>query len=144
MQIERTKKWVVFLGVLFLGVFSAQCAKRQSPIGPQSDELYGYWTWKKSVGGFAGETRTPESTGYTQGLVFEKDGICKMYRDDTLVSYDHYVVVRDQTSWFDDSVYVIRYTRKVHPEQVAFWSRDSLELVDLCIDCYWHTYTRNR
>lgn len=52
-----------------------------------SDDAFrveGSWRWVSSVGGIAGETRTPASEGFEQRLELREDGTLRLHRDGEL------------------------------------------------------------
>jgi len=135
------------LAIIIFAALGVHCGKEKTLAGPREGPpatLVGSWSWQKSVGGIAGVTLTPQSTGHTQGLVFRSYGICERYRDDTLIVAGQYSIAREKTWAFPDTVAVIYYQNNWQEPQATQIRGDTLELVDLCIDCFGHTYVRVR
>lgn len=139
-RVETLMLAVILVAIAALGI---HCTKKSSPTSPGGDTYLGKWIWQQSVGGFAGETRTPATVGYTQALEFSTDLTYRGYRDGVWVTEGHYTVTWEKTDWLADSGYVVRYDNS-SMEQIIMWHADTLELVDICYDCFWHLYVRDK
>jgi hypothetical protein len=129
---------------VIVSLFLIGCTKKSSPTqassaNTQSDSTYfGSWNWIKSSGGFTGGTQTPSTVGYTIKIVLRQDSTFESYVRDTLNGTTRFTIFRR------NSVDVIHYA-----DSMRFWQqyimligRDTLELVDQCVDCYSSFYSR--
>jgi len=138
----KYSKILISAAVLISIVVSGfNCGKDSSPTPSGEDTYLGTWKWEKSVGGFAGGTITPQTEGYSQTLILAGSRVYQAYRDDLLLRSGSYDVSWGWREWLHDSCYVISYENNPE-EQIIRWHADTLELVDMCYDCYWHLYTR--
>ncbi len=135
--------WIV---TLIFCTLSCGCSKQTSPTEPEPQGIYGSWNWVKSVGGIAGLTITPAAAGYTERLVLKSDNNCESYRNDTLVATTQFTIRREVTLFSLDSVDVIHYadTNRFMKQIISVIGSDTLGLIDLCYDCFGHTYMRTQ
>jgi len=104
--------------------------------------LHGVWRWVRSFGGIAPMERTPQTVGYTQTNIYRSDGIFEMLRDSVLQVRTPYTVRFEKVSSFPAG-FVIRYEDSgLIPQLILSVTRDSLKLMDLCMDCYEWTFVR--
>jgi hypothetical protein len=87
---------------------------------PTSTSIIGKWRWVKSVGGIAGSTVTPQSTGYNLSEEFKADSTFKRFKNDSLITQGKFSIVRNykytstetidvlKTGGLDDLAFVIR------------------------------------
>jgi hypothetical protein len=111
-------------------------------VAPPPADLVGSWTWLSSTGGIGGITRTPETAGYTERIVFRADGRFEEYRNDTLRAVAGYSVARESTMFHPGTGEVIHYTDGRIAQELTRAGSDSLLLADRCIDCFFHVYRR--
>ena len=133
------------LFVLSLPLLTAGCSTQTGPSEFPLEEIYGSWDWIKSVGGFAGETKTPSSTGYTMRLVFNTNGTFEWYRADTLMASARFTILRDECPCItSESVDIIHYADggQLVNQEISLISSDTLSLVACCCDCYEDMYVR--
>lgn len=81
------------------------CSKKIAPVQQTitDKELMGTWKWVRSSGGFANQTRTPESTGENRSIQFANDHQYFMYINESIISYGTYSIetrqcIHDHTS----------------------------------------------
>jgi hypothetical protein len=111
-------------------------------VGPRP--LHGVWRWVRSFGGIAPMERTPQTAGYTQTNIYRSDGIFELLRDGVLQMRTPYTVRFEKASSFPEGL-VIRYDDSgLMPQLILSVTRDSLKLMDLCMDCYEWTFVRER
>jgi len=135
---------VPFIASVCLTIFVTGCATTYAPTTPVEHELVGTWRWIKSVGGFAGETRTPETEGYTKTVQFTGDGTYRLYVDGQhQVTFD-YVLKHEYNQWLRETADVIHFFHKGKPQpDRAYHIRgDTLSLAGLCADCFSDVYVR--
>lgn len=103
-------------------------------------EIIGQWKWIQSTHGWAGQTFTPESVGYTQQLNYFADNTFSHFQADTLVKSGKYSLEKQNGSL------VISYetaSKDWYPDQrVEFKTNDIIELLYSCFDCPANTYKR--
>lgn len=106
-------------------------------------EVAGEWSWISSMGGIAGETRTPDSTGDNQRLALDRDGTLRLFRNGTL---------RVETTWHAPSNPAIGAPSAMtfgEPSpfgfgfaELAMTHPDTLILTDPCCDGFTRTWAR--
>lgn len=130
--------------ILIFGTMIAGCSNAVAPREVQLPDMYGNWQWVKSVGGFAGTTITPATSGYTQRITLKSDNSGEFYKNDTLTVAMRFTIRRERTSFSPDSVDVIHYmdSTRLFSQIVSLVGHDTLALADLCMDCFDHTYVR--
>ncbi|NTW33356.1 MAG: hypothetical protein HGB12_12165 [Bacteroidetes bacterium] len=79
MKIKYQKFWTVV--IVILSFFVTTCRKDISVPNTDLEKLFGTWDWVQTCGGFAGQTTTPTTSGYSQTVEFNKNGIWKIYKD---------------------------------------------------------------
>ena len=105
-------------------------------------EIVGEWEWMESVGGIAGVTNTPASTGQTLTLIIRQDGSLDALRDGVLWKTVTYLLVPHRQAGEWD----ISYSEPV----VGFESQhvelrgDVLILTDGCCDGFTSRFRRER
>lgn len=126
-----------------LSVFIAGC-KQNMPTQAGSNQLYGSWQWIKTQGGLAGQTYTPNSTGYTAKVVFLVNGFAQYYRNDTLTSLVKFTIVKKKLSSNDIEVELLHFNNGnfLFDQVINFQGSDSLLLSDYAADGFNYFYTR--
>jgi hypothetical protein len=76
-----------------LNVFCAVSCKKESTIHPAG--INGKWRWVKSVGGIAGSTLTPQSTGNNFRDEFYADSTFKRFENDSLISQGRFSIIKN-------------------------------------------------
>jgi hypothetical protein len=125
------------------------CSEKYIPTGAsqgaRSDSTYvGSWNWIKSIGGFAGTTRTPATDGYTVKIELTRDSVYNVYRDGGLTVSRRFSIHREKNSYSPDSVDVLSYPNDpaIPRQNIMLMSRDTLIIIDQCMDCYNSFYVR--
>lgn len=109
-----------------------------------SDDCYtaagigGEWQWTKSIGGFAGSTRTPSTENETRRLVID-DFQFKEFVNGELIFESAYDVEMRTDSAFGTNKFIIFENGG---ENAYLLEGNKLELHELCADCFSHFYTR--
>jgi hypothetical protein len=137
-------RMMVFAGLACLLAVLTGCATTYVPATQTHNELVGAWRWVKSVGGFAFETRTPETEGYHQTVQFDGDGTYRLYRDGQLqVTFD-YVLKNEYHRWLRRIADIVYYYHEGNPqiEQSYHLRGDTLTLSDLNVDGFAGVYVR--
>ena len=130
--------------ILLSALIITQCGKSTNP--PSEPTILGNWVWESSIGGIAGTTRTPETEGYSVFLSFMSDSTFTRAMTDTAGiedSYEgsYYVAYEEIPFWSHiDSAYVL-YMDNAMPA-ILEMTMSELGLVEMCADCFGHTYLR--
>lgn len=146
----KTKQALWTIAVVTVSRFLTTCKKNISLPSPELEKLFGSWEWVQSSGGFGGQTTTPTSSGDSQTVEFNKNGIYKWYKGDKLQHKMKFSVTEYQSVYTTSPSFVIKYkdtrlfVNKDFPitQTVTFGGQDSLFLNDECNDCYNHIYIR--
>lgn len=100
--------------------------------------LIGEWEWVQSYGGLAGDTLTPASEGFTSHLEIDADTY-QQFLNDSLVFQSQYELETRQDSLFGTDKVIAFETGY---ELAVIQQGDDLKLIEICLDCYEHTYER--
>lgn len=115
-------------------------------VGPSPDRLFGEWRWLRSVGGIAGEVRTPESEGFTRTVRFLQPDRVEFLQDGTLEAATRFDLRPGRDDVDPPDVVRIVYRDPVpggfQEQYVSFAEPDGLVLTDLCCDGFESTYVR--
>lgn len=105
--------------------------------------LTGQWEWVRSTGGFVVITLTPDSPEQSnRTLSFSSiDNAFTLQRADTLVTSGTYTLKEDE----DGTLIHYETANKVYmvEQRIKFKGTDTLNLLDVCNDCYNHIYVRH-
>ncbi len=141
---EKILAAALILGIVLL----FNCSKSTAPVS-QPKSIYGTWGWQKSVGGFIGGERTPETEGYNLFYLFKTDGTFQLHKFElsggqSLEIECRFWVAKEKWPDYPDSVEVLYYqNNKLEPQRIEFIAgADLVVLHDLCIDCFDHTLVR--
>jgi hypothetical protein len=144
---NRTRSHVLF-GVAASAVLVSACG--QSPVEPDPHSwIFGRWVWVQSVGGFAGDTRTPDTAGFSLELEFQTDGDLLIYRNGSLETRSWFELEESEAGALlkngapilgtDEQIIVLIDEHRGKPEP---WDQDSMALVEICDDCFTHEFAR--
>lgn len=112
-----------------------------NPLAPTTQELLqGNWTWVQSTGGFAGETRTPTSTGETMSLRFLNPNAVEWTQNGVLTRATTYQIFTSD----DGGRRTIDYSEPLFGSdfQTLIVGDDLLVLTDDCCDRFEYTFAR--
>ncbi|WP_348810692.1 hypothetical protein [Flavobacterium maritimum] len=90
-----------FFIIILISILSLSCSVESSVGDLNSNSIIGSWTWQKSVGGIAGSTETPESTGIQKKIVFTGEGKVMVYSNNVEITNTTYEIKKG-TSIFDE------------------------------------------
>jgi hypothetical protein len=90
-----------FFIIILISILSLSCSVESSVGDLNSNSIIGSWTWQKSVGGIAGSTETPESTGIQKKIVFTSEGKVMVYNNNVEITNTTYEIKKG-TSIFDE------------------------------------------
>ena len=130
-------KWKVIIVLIIITIGLYSCRKESDESG-NIEMLKGKWNWVKSLGGLAGQTYTPESTGSTGMIEFANDSVYKEYRDGQIQYEIGYKLTLDKRSdyWFID------FNKQRSSFYVFSIDRHTLILNDYTSDAFENTYVR--
>lgn len=122
------------------------------PVFPDVDSvinfLEGDWTWIHSYGSIGGKHMYPSSVGYQIRLVLSKsDSIensmtYKYFKNDLLDSVGICSIYYSTQAFYPWNINGLPFG--ITDQSVKFWNKDSINFNDNCMDCYYHTYARNK
>lgn len=131
--------------VVALAVLLASCSFFSSDDG--GDGLAGRWRWVESTGGWTGRTITPDMPDTpTILLYFGEDGSFSEYIADTLATHGTYTLTQQGEATIIN--YEVPGDETARPyflmrrQRVRVEDRNTLVLIDACIDCFVSTYRR--
>lgn len=127
-------KILVLLSLIFLIV---SCKKENE----NKNVLVGKWDWVSSVGGLAGETLTPSSTGIKMIYQFSNTTLI-IYVNDSLANQSNYTI-SVQYKGTPQQISVLSYV-PYHPSQSFSVENDSLFINDLFADGYTSTFVKEK
>jgi hypothetical protein len=125
-----------------MGMCLASCAQLLSPT-PQ-ERLLGSWEWLEATGGFAGGTRTPESTGETMSLRFRDDDSVMVVKDGepfAVAGFALGAAGRDG----EKGALSVTYDPPIfgfESQMARFLTLDTLVLTDPCCDGFVYRFVR--
>lgn len=90
-----------FFIIILISILSLSCSVESNVSDLNSNSVIGSWTWQKSVGGIAGSTETPESTGIQKKIVFTSEGKVMVYNNNVEITNTTYEIKKG-TSIFDE------------------------------------------
>ena len=130
-------KLYVILTLVLITITCYSCHKESDETGNMA-MLQGKWNWVKSVGGFAGQTNTPTSTGSTAAVEFTADSIFSEYSNGKMLYKTGYKIVFDQKA----NYWLISFNNQRSGFYVSFINRHKLILWDYTSDAFESTYSR--
>jgi hypothetical protein len=149
MRIREQKFWMA--AVLVVSVLLTTCRKDISLPNQDLEKLFGSWNWVQSSGGFAGQTTTPATVGYTKSLEFNKNGIYKSYKNEKQQEKFKFSLTEGTSISSTGTAYLIEYkdlgffhkkTTSMSQQSVWFGGQDTLFLNDEAFDGFFNVYTR--
>jgi hypothetical protein len=108
----------------------------QKEVCLSTGQLSGEWTWIKSVG-FG--TITPDTEMHTRHLMIDKTTY-REFVNDSLVFRDEYELMDSEQEIFGSTQYLQFETGG---RLYLILEGHNLQLIEWCVDCYSHFYTRN-
>lgn len=130
--------------LVLLTIFSCKTAKL--PIETESislTNLKGAWHWKKTTGGFAGITTTPETARYILHIEFKDDELL-FFKNNEVTRRYHFSLVKDKTIYSADSLYIIKPYNSENeiPLVITKMVKDTIILADNVNDGFSSTYVK--
>ena len=139
-------KQITYLsGFILLIIFFIACSKKTTAISQTTTDqkLMGTWKWVRSSGGFANQTRTPESIGENRSLQFANDHQYFIYKNESIISFGTYAIetrqcIHDHTNkpWINFS------SPNDNDQMIEKMEETNLELSDEVYDGFDHFYTK--
>jgi hypothetical protein len=103
-----------------------------SSLPPGFDGLYGRWDWVRSCCGISGTPTTPQSTGFTMLIEFERSDTLRTYRDGALLRKDGFDIRLEPRPGRIAAFLLIGTD---NPDIEVRLRADTLELIRTCADC---------
>ena len=105
-------------------------------------ELIGNWNWVYSGGGIANVVITPQTTGETRSIEFDRNNNYKEYVNGNLKSECNYHIEKSISIFSQDSILLI--IKKLWPSRLyfEFKSSDTLITYEDSFDGFEHEYIR--
>ncbi len=123
---------------LLVLVFISLLSCKETTVEPA---IVGWWTWKQSVGGIAGTTETPASTGKNKSIEFRADHTVRWYEGSTQVRQSTYTLTKEKSSISGKEVDMLTFADQTIKQSYAI-NNNTLTLEEECIDCYNITYDK--
>lgn len=150
MTIKHKKRWI--LTIILFSFFSITCRKDIPVSNAELEKLFGTWEWSQSSGGFAGQTITAATAGYSQAIEFKKNGVCIWYKNGKHTNKMQFILTKGSSIYTAGIVPLIKYKdtglfdkEDTHMTQsLTFGGNDTLFLYDECYDCYTNVYIRQK
>ena len=130
--------FLIIFSILF---FTLSCDDSTSP--NSEDKIVGEWIWIQSSGGWTGGIINPDSVGYNIKIVFEKDGVYKEYKDDSLSIKSHYIIEHKQYGANNEKRDFLIIEDHHVGQLIEFEDSNKLNLIENCMDCYVHNYYKS-
>lgn len=126
--------------ILFFATCTLFCCTSEDKCLELNCELLGEWTWTRTYGSIAGGTWTPELNGYEKHIEIGESDIL-FYRNDTLIETYFYEVFETDTL-FTGGILAsfIKYDDNTRRYSIK---NGTLEINDLCFDCFDDFYEKN-
>ena len=151
MTTKHQKLWILAIVVFS---FLAMTCRKDIPVPKNKgfEKLFGSWNWVQSSGGFAGQTITPATDGYSQTVEFKKNGIYIRYKNGKRTDKMQFTLTEGSSIYTIGLAYLIKYKNtgpidknNTHTIQsVTFGGQDTLFLRDECYDCYTSIYVKRK
>jgi hypothetical protein len=144
------KPLLIFI-LLSLFFVVTSCRKDISVPNPELEKLFTTWDWVKSTGGISGAGETPESTGCSIQIEYNKNGIFKLYKDNVQASKFKFTLSEGPSLYGSETVYIITYDNLKESlesspgpnDEIEFRGKDTLILNDQAADGYKGFYVRH-
>lgn len=137
---------------LVISCFLSACRKAISVPAPELEKLFGSWVWVRTTGGVFLDTTTA-AAGYTKTVVFNRNGICKRYKNGKQTDKLKFSLSAKNDASDSSVTYFINYKNielfdgfKTTPSSqfVYFLGQDSLVLLEDCDDGQNYLYVREK
>jgi hypothetical protein len=150
MKILKQKLLFIFIFLSLIFVMTS-CRKDISVPNPELDKLFDTWDWIRSTGGISGAGESPETTGSSIQIEFNKNGIFKLYKDNKQSSKYKFSLSEGESFYGSGTVYIITYNNMTESEksspgpndEIEFRTEDTLILNDQAADGYKGFYVRH-
>lgn len=118
-----------------------------SPSNSEDDDsVYGTWRWVKTQGAWTGSIHTPELSGYSAKVLFQRNDTAQFYRNDTLLKQLPFTLFKTHKLSRRKEVFVIHWIDKDYPDSqyVLFRGNDTLHLTGRETELSHYYYVRDR
>jgi PKD repeat protein len=125
--------------IFIISILAASCSLESSS-NSSSNSITGTWTWQKSVGGIAGTTLTPESTGTQKKLLFSSDGKVTVYLNNEITATNTYEIKKGPSIFDEKESTLLIFGGNTYV--IQFLTEDSFSLSDNFADGFSSLYKR--
>ncbi len=137
----------IFLPFLFLLTIAICSSCKKDDIKKIEDRLVGEWAWVRSTGGLMGTTLTPDTEGYSQSYLFQKNGIFTHYKDTATLHSNFYWVEKGNSIYKTGEVDLLILGNQDHTIvnstfSIEFNGENGLILREECNDCFEIIFSR--
>jgi hypothetical protein len=135
------------VAIVLLLFLLTTCRQDISVPNPGAEKLFGTWTWLNSYCAWS-RYSSPATTGYTQTISFDRDGICKLYQNGELKEKCKFSLSIGRSIRGVDTAVLINYSDKKNNTgyllipQSFIIEDNTLYLMDEAIDACSYTYAR--
>lgn len=126
--------------IFIISILAASCSLESSSNTSSSNSILGTWTWQKSVGGIAGTTLTPESTGTQKKLLFSSDGKVTVYLNNEITATTTYEIKKGPSIFDEKESTLLIFGGNTYV--IQFLTEDSFSLSDNFADGFSSLYKR--
>lgn len=129
------------LAISFIAIFLliSSCSDK---VLLETNTIMGRWNWISSLGGIAGATYTPESTGKNIVLEFTPDSVYRQYLNDSLTIETGFHIITSVSIYDHDSTKFITFDTVMMRRSVVFDTPNDLILRDEMYDGFSSYYQR--
>ena len=138
------------IAIVTLSLLLTTCRKDISVPNPDLERLFGKWEWVQSYCGWSGPS-SPATTGYSQTVEFNKNGIYKMYQDGKQKEKRKFTLTEGNSIYTSGTAYLIEYTdtdlikkQDYLTQSLTFRGQDTLCLNDEAYDACGYIYVRQK
>lgn len=151
MTTKYAQKCLVLALIIFC--FLSACRKAISVPAPELEKLFGSWVWVRTTGGAFLDTITTADVSYTKTVVFNRNGICKRYKNGKQTDKLKFSLSAKNDASGSGVIYFISYKNvelfdayKTTPvsQFVDFLGQDTLVLLEDCDDGQNYLYVREK
>lgn len=134
-------------GGVILMVFAILLSCKKDELKKTEERLVGEWAWESSSGGLLGQTLTPQTAGFDESYLFQKNGIFTHYRDTATLHSNFYWVEKGSSLFRTGEVFLLYlgnqdHTTVTNTYSIEFEGENRLVLTEECNDCFEIIFNR--
>ena len=133
--------------LLILSLFMTILSCKKDELKKTEERLAGEWAWESSSGGLMGQILTPQTEGFDESYLFQKNGIFTHYRDTATLHSNFYWVEKGNSLFRTGEVFLLYLGNQDHTSvtntySIEFEGENRLILTEECNDCFEITFNR--